>query len=648
MPNALKGRKDRCSCGGVSHTVHYRGNMPTHLSRTPWFALAIVIAFVMFAPQVVAQDVTAALAATSSEAEHPYGWLSLVPPLVAVTLAVATRRIVISLLAAIVVGSLITTKGNLLDSLWNITFIHLWATLVEEEMLRLFAFTSAIGATVGIIYANGGMRGLVGLFEPLARGHRSGQFTGWLAGMIVFFDDYSNTLLLGNTFRPTFDRLKISREKLAYVVDSTSAPIAAMALISTWIAVELDYLKQGISAVAQINPEAASKFNELNLFVDCIPYRFYAIHALLFVLIIAVTGRDYGPMLAAERRRRREEASHHPGMESAFDVRDQSHWTNAVFPLATMLGVVIWLIMQTGLASLQTTAVEEGLPLPTFATSSLGAIFGASDPMVALQWGGLAGLGLAILMTLGKRLLPTRQMWQGGLRGALMMIPALLVLWLATGLSEMTRNTSVTGEDSIGYEYENYRLYTGNYLVERLEAFAAEGDRADWMVAALPTIIFVVAAAMSFATGSSYGTMGLMVPMVIPLAYATLNAAGVPFTPDHPCVLGATGSVLAGSIFGDHCSPLADTTILSSQASGCDHLAHVYTQLPYALTIGAVCVLGTIAVGLRWPVAAILPVQGILLLLVVLLVGRRVVADDDDDEDQLVREFDGAERDLGA
>src|SRR5690606_12315367 len=143
----------------------------------------------------------------------------------------------------------------------------------------------------------------------------------------------------------------------------------------------------------------------------------YAIHALRFVLIIAVTGRDYGPMLAAERRRRREEASHHPGMESAFDVRDQSHWTNAVFPLATMLGVVIWLIMQTGLASLQTTAVEEGLPLPTFATSSLGAIFGASDPMVALQWGGLAGLGLAILMTLGKRLLPTRQMWQGGLRG---------------------------------------------------------------------------------------------------------------------------------------------------------------------------------------------------------------------------------------
>jgi Na+/H+ antiporter NhaC len=613
-----------------------------------WYLLlpVLVAGAISFAPPAWAESTTE-FASQASSSPHPFGILSLVPPLVAVTLAVATRRIVMSLLAAIVVGSLITTRGNILESLANIFEIHLWATLVEEEMLRLFAFTSAIGATVGIIYANGGMRGLVGLIEPLARGPRSGQFTAWLAGMIVFFDDYSNTLLLGNTFRPTFDRLRISREKLAYVVDSTSAPIAAMALISTWIAVELDYLEQGINAVAQIDPEAAVGFSQLNLFVNCIPYRFYAILALFFVLLVAVTGRDYGPMLAAERRRLREQASYHPGVDSAFDVRERSHWINAVLPLGTMLSVVVWLIVHSGLASLQAEAAETGLPLPTWNSGLLGAVFGASDPMIALQYGGLAGLGVAVAMTRWWKLLPSRQMWQGATRGAMMMIPALLVLWLATGLSEMTRNVSVTGEDSVAYEYQNYRLYTGNYMVEQLEAFASQGNRAEWMVAALPTIIFVVAAAISFATGSSYGTMGLMVPMTIPLAYATLRAAGVPFTPDHPCILGATGSVLAGSIFGDHCSPLADTTILSSQASGCDHLSHVYTQLPYALTIAGVCVLGTIGVGLQWPVAAILPLQGGLLLLVIYLFGRRA-GDEGVTEGESLRDFEDPKRDLGA
>ncbi len=619
--------------------------MPTHLSRAGSTTLATLVALLLCAPLALAQDSLPA-AADSSRAAHPFGWLSLVPPLVAVMLAVATRRIVLSLLVAIVVGSLITTRGNVLMSVVHIFEIHLWATLVNDEMLRLFAFTTAIGATVGIVYANGGMRGLVALIEPLARGSRSGQFTGWLAGMIVFFDDYSNTLLLGNTFRPTFDRLKISREKLAYVVDSTSAPIAAMAPISTWIAVELGYLEQGISAVAQINPEAAANLNQFNLFFDCIPYRFYAIHALLFVLLIALAGRDYGPMLKAERRRLRGEASHQPGVDSEFDARERSHWINAALPLGTMLAVAIWLIVHSGLVNLRAKAETAGDQLPTLATAKLREIFGAAEPMIALQYGGLAGLGLAVLMTRWGKLLPSALMWQGAARGALLMIPALLVLWLATGLSEMTRNTSVvTGEASVGYEFQHYRLYTGNFLVEQLEAFASEGDRAEWMVAALPTIIFVVAAAMSFATGSSYGTMGLMVPMTIPLAYATLSAAGIPFTPGHPIVLGATGSVLAGSIFGDHCSPLADTTILSSQASGCDHLAHVYTQLPYALTIAGVCVLGTIGVGLNWPVAVILPVQGVLLLLIVLLFGRRVVEEPQDEE---LRDFEASERELGA
>ena len=544
------------------------------------------------------------LALSLLAATHPYGAWCLLPPLVAVVLAMVTRRIVPSLLFGILAGALLTTGGALLPAIGDVVVLHLWSALVQPDKLRIFGFTLAIGATIGVVYASGGMQGLVSLLQPLARTRRSGQLTAWVAGLLVFFDDYANTLLLGNTFRATFDRLKISREKLAYVVDSTAAPVAGLALVSTWVAVELAYVEEGLQ---QLGP-AAEGFEAIYLFVHCLPYRFYVIQALLFVPIVALLGRDFGPMRRAEQKA--QEMGEAAIKDSAKETGQQlgqagsAHWIYAVLPLGAMLAVVLLVIAQTGLAA---TKAENLMPTPM-------RVFGKSDATIALLYGGLVGLTIAVGLAYRSQLLTGTACWQSALKGAKAMVPALIILWLASGLSRMTGNTpaydamppvatTVESDEAntnelASYPHRDHRLYTGDYLVEQLARLADDRASSAWLVALLPTLIFLLSSVVAFSTGTSFGTMGLMVPMVVPLAFAALNAAGASVSPDHPILLASLGSVLAGAIFGDHCSPLSDTTILSSQASGCSHVAHVNTQMPYALVVAAVCtLLGTLAIG---------------------------------------------------
>ncbi len=588
--------------------------------------------------------------AADGKGVHPYGFWSLVPPLVAVVLAIATRRIYLSLLAGVFAGALITSWSagfpeNLFKAVTDFAEVHLWTTFTGGDRLRLFAFILFMGATIGVIYAGGGMRGLVALMEPLARSRRSGQITGWLAGLVIFFDDYANTLLVGNTFRSTFDRLKISREKLSYIVDSTSAPVAGLALISTWIAVELKYLQNGID---QLNAVVGQNLSALDLFIACLPYRFYVIQALLFVPLVAIMGREFGPMLRAERRRLAQQD--HPDEpvdeddQAELEMRAPSHWANAVVPLAVLLSVVVALIWTTGernAESNQQRQLADAIADPAVSEAEIEAIrarqvrdmsgwsyprtvVGAADSSLALQYGGLAGLAAAILMVRAGRLLSMDQCWRAALVGARMMLPALMILGFASALSALTTNKSASDEISVAYEFQDHRLYTGEYLVEQLNALADDPRTTKLLVAGLPTAIFLISCAVSFSTGTSYGTMGLMVPMVIPLTVATLQAAGREITPDDPILLASVGAVLAGAIFGDHCSPISDTTILSAQASGCDLMAHVNTQLPYALVCAGVAVLlGTVLVSVV-SVWILLPLQTVALVAILRWVGRKV------------------------
>jgi Na+/H+ antiporter NhaC len=586
------------------------------------------------------------LAADGAE-PHPYGIWSLAPPLVAVVLAIATRRIYLSLLAGVFAGALITSPGigfpiDLAKAVSDFAEVHLWATFTGAGRLRLFAFILFMGATIGVIYAGGGMQGLVSLMEPLARSRRSGQITAWLAGLIIFFDDYANTLLVGNTFRSTFDRLKVSREKLSYIVDSTSAPVAGLAVISTWIAVELEYIDNGIN---QLSDTVGQNLSSLDLFIACLPYRFYVIQALVFVPLVAIMGREFGPMLGAERRRlAAKEDPTAPAIDAdqqELEMRSPSHWANAVVPLAVLLGVVVGLLWYTGVTleaaayqqQLAETAgdqaaiqeIEDKREANSHGWAYARLVMKHADSSLALQYGGLAGLVVAFLMVRVGGLLSTQQCTQAALVGARMMLPALMILGFASALSNLTTSESYLGEPSQGYEHQDHRLYTGEYLVQQLDALADDPASSALLVAALPTIVFLTSCAIAFSTGTSYGTMGLVIPMVIPLTIASMQAAGREITPDDPILLASLGAVLAGAIFGDHCSPISDTTILSSQASGCEVMAHVNTQLPYALACAGVAVLlGTVLVGVGISVWILLPLQTLALVAIIRWVGRRV------------------------
>ena len=539
---------------------------------------------------------------------HPYGWLSLLPPVVAVVLAIATRRILLSLLVGLFAGALLTTGGQPIAALGE---THLWPAFSDPGKLRLFSFTMSMGATVGLLHAAGGMQGLVQLMTPLAGSRRSGQMTGWALGLVVFFDDYANTLLLGGALRSVFDRLRISREKLAYLVDSTAAPVAGLALISTWIAVEIAYVQEGLDNLSIEQAEGVSAFG---LFVACLPYRFYVIQALLFVPLVALIGRDFGPMLHAERLAKQNEAPHDLDEPEAAPPK-ASHWSNAVIPLVTMLLVVIGLLWTTGIASLGDRYD---------ATASLGDrlrdVFGAASSSLALQYGGLAGLGMSLALVSLRKLLPPAETRAALVRGVLAVLPAVAILWFAAAMSKMTGNKSVDGQPSATpFEYADSRLYTGEFLSERLLGGPDETP-SETLRTLLPTGVFLLSAVVAFCTGTSFGTMGLVVPMVVPLAF---NAAGAD-PASSPLLLASLAGVLAGAIFGDHCSPISDTTILSSQASGCDHMAHVRTQLPYALAVATVVVLlGTVPVGLGVNVWLLLPVQTAALIGLLYALGRK-------------------------
>lgn len=555
---------------------------------------------------------------------HPYGWLSVLPPLVAIVLAIVTRRAVLSLLIGIYCGALILTGGNPLASLYDTCEVYLWPTFVEPSKLRVFAFTMLMGAMIGVICRCGGMQGLIRIISPFAKSRRGGQLVTWLLGLMIFFDDYANTILLGNTLRPVCDRLKISREKLAYLVDSTAAPVAGLSLLSTWVAVEIEYIQEGLQ-----NLTTATDVTAVDLFVGSIAYRFYMLLSLALIPLIALTGRDFGPMLTAERRRFGEPLLAPSSLESLAVADDDSaklpaRWYNAVLPIAVTLGVVLWLLYTTGRNAL---AIQLGAPAP-----ALRDILGAANSGVALQYGALAGLILVILMVRLQGLMSQKQILQAAGQGAKVVLPALAILWCASTLSRMTSNRSVQGEaGSTAYEYQHHRLYTGDFLAQLIiggqeKTRNAESSRSLVLsTKLLPTAVFLLAAVLSFATGSSFGTMGILAPIVVTLTYTVLSSDGSTVLPSNPILLACVGGVLAGAVFGDHCSPISDTTILSSQSSACDHMAHVVTQLPYALFVAGVTVLlGTLPLGWGISVWVLLPLQFAAIVVGIVAFGRRV------------------------
>ncbi|MEZ6133304.1 MAG: Na+/H+ antiporter NhaC family protein [Pirellulaceae bacterium] len=548
------------------------------------------------------------------------GWICVLPPLLTIALAIITRRVVLSLFIGVLVattlllpspeaqqqawGDSFTWWRYIVDGGWRLTIhvteTHLWASLANEDHLRVFAFTSILGMQVALIHRSGGMAGIVHYMAPLARTRRGGQVLTWLLGLVIFIDDYANTLLLGSTMRPLADRLRISREKLAFLVDSTAAPVSGLALVSTWVATEISTMEEGFkSAGIDVGSDT------FGIFIETIPGRFYILYMLAFVLLCGWLCRDFGSMLAAERSAADAEAapsssSHQVANEEATDLHGLTvvHPFNAILPICITVLVAVWLLYRTGMAA---NADEQ---LAESGWQAAGQIIGQGNSYLALLYGALAGLVVILGLVWRQGELSAVSIRTSLLQGFLHVLPALVILWLAWTLSELT-----------GKEH----MQTGAFLASQI-------GRLELHPGLMPTIIFVFAGFIAFATGTSWGTMAIVMPISIPMVIQLVSAGGaVPVDPHHPVVIATIASVLAGAIFGDHCSPISDTTILSSRSSDCDHIAHVRTQMPYALTVGSISILcGTLPVGFGVSSWILLPVGLLAMLAVLLVFGRKV------------------------
>jgi Na+/H+ antiporter NhaC len=487
------------------------------------------------------------------------GILSIIPPLAAILLALIFRQVIVSLLLGIYFGAVFINGYNPLTGLLKVIDTYIINAIIDPSHAKIIVFTFLFGGVVGLMNKSGGTKGIAALVTRFARKRNSGMVSSWLAGLIIFFDDYANTLIVGNLMRPITDKFKVSREKLSFIVDSTSAPVASLFIISTWIGFEIGLIQDGLDSIG-LNE------NAYDVFLSTIPYRFYPIAILMFVFLSAYTQRDFGPMLKAERRAVLEgkvtsdnskiadpDADH----KELFGSHNHSRWYNGIVPVVILIFGTIAGLIYTGMSSLQSQGISD---------YGIREIISNSDSYMALLWSSFTACIVAAVMIISQGIMSlhdTADAWFSGIRS---MLFALIILTLAWTIGTVT-----------------VELHTADYIINLIS------DSIDPRF--LPVLVFIACALTSFSTGTSWGTMAIMMPIVIPLGYNISGLYDYSSSEMMVIIYGVVSSVLAGSVFGDHCSPIADTTILSSMASGCDLMDHVRTQLPYAVITALICML---------------------------------------------------------
>ena len=511
--------------------------------------------------QVMAEDTVIG----EAEVQVIPAWFSILPPLTAILVALLIRSVLPALVLGLWLGAWalngLTVSGFFAGFLGGFD-IYLTNAVADRDHVSIMLFTFMIAGMVGIISRNGGMRGIVELIIRGANTPKRGQVSVWTLGLLIFFDDYSNTLVVGNTSRSVTDRLKISREKLAYIVDSTAAPVATVALVTTWIGYQVGLIGDAMTRIPDLD------LSPYGVFLNSILYSFYPFLAIFFVMLVITTGRDFGPMLKAERRAR-ETGQVVPDSSSTLGADDEAALAMKVgLPPRAMNAIVPVVAM--------TLAIMGGLYV-TGEGETVSDIVGSANSYQALMWASIISVLVAVVMTLSQRLLSLDEIVDAWVSGARFTFLAMIILVLSWAMAEISSE-----------------LHTADFLIASL------GDRLPMGV--LPTMVFVLAAFTAFSTGSSWGAMGILLPLVLPLSWAVLGARDSA-DPEHLYILYASVScVLAGAVWGDHCSPISDTTVMSSLSAGCDHIEHVRTQMPYALLVGVASIaLGTLPVSFGMP-----------------------------------------------
>lgn len=527
------------------------------------------------------------------------GVLSIIPPLLAIVLAILLKEVIISLFCGILSGVFLFafySGGSISGSFFSTITEYIVPALNDEGHLSVIVFSLLIGGMVAIISKNGGMSGLVHHISRYAKTAKGGQMATWVLGIAIFFDDYANTLVVGNTMRPVTDKLRISREKLAYLVDSTAAPIASIAFVTTWIGAQLDYIRQGIESLPNLNTSPYA------VFMGSLQFAFYPVFTLFFMWMLIRTNKDFGPMYKAEQKARKEgvkkKALPHEKNE-AEELEPEPHIPqrafNALIPVFLLIVSTISGLFITGWDDAIWNNTDHGL------FKKLSLIIGAADSYKALLWSSLLGVSVSIILTVAQKLMTVQESIGAMFKGFGFMLQAIVILTLAWTLSSLTEH-----------------LETATYITGSLEAFHVSPYL-------LPAITFVLAALVSFSTGSSWSTMAILYPIILPATWLLCESQGWPSEEILPIFFNVVSCVLTGSVLGDHCSPISDTTILSSLASSCDHLQHVRTQMPYAVTVGSLSLLiGTIPAAYGVPIWICFPIGGFAIYLIIRIFGNYI------------------------
>ncbi len=528
-------------------------------------------------------------------------WMSILPPLIAILIALIFKEVFSALFVGLFSGTLIifgyqdiSFFSAFFKAIFAISDTYIIQSLADTGHISIIVFSMLIGAMVNLITQNGGMQGVVNKLSRFANSSRSGQFVTWLLGVLIFFDDYANTLVVGNTMRPVTDKLKVSREKLAYIVDSTAAPVASIAMITTWIGIELSYIQ---SATVQINIDESP----YSIFLNSLPTRFYPFFTLFFILMIVIMKKDFGPMYKAEQRAKSEEKYSKVNKHSNDEIESieispeiPTRWYNA--------GIPVMVVIFGTFAGLIYTGWNENIwddSSISFGTK-LSHIIGASDSYLALLWSSISAVLVASALSIGQRILSLKKTVDALVKGFKTMLTAILILILAWALADITKD-----------------LHTADFISKILIATEVPPEF-------LPTFTFILSALIAFSTGSSWGTMAILYPLILPASWALCHSAGMLDAESMNIFYITVSAILAGSVLGDHCSPISDTTILSSLASSCNHIEHVRTQLPYALTVGSVAIiLGLLPAAYGISSWILIPLGFITLFLIVKFLGKR-------------------------
>ena len=487
--------------------------------------------------------------AVEEESTGNYGFWSLIPPILAITLCMVLREALISLFLAVWAGATILNNGNLWAGV-NTTANTLISSVADSWNASIILFFFVVGGLMGMIFFSGGGQAFLESLAKKAHNSKMAQVFSWLGGIVIFIDDYANSAFIGNLFRPLSDKYRISREKLAYIVDSTAAPVSSIFLISTWIGYQVGLIGDSLPEGMEVSPYF--------LWLNSIPYSFYSIFAIAMVGLIAYTGRDFGPMLKAEIRARK------TGELWAQDSRPLAGTSELkVAPKASLKAANLWVpIVALVLLSFYFMWETGG---GTEAESFSQAISDA-DSMFAILLATLIAFIIAMIMYIVQRVATVAEIMDSFMSGARMMVYATLILITAWSIGSVC--------DELG---------TAPYIVGAL------GGSLSPII--LPILTFIISALVAISTGTSWGTMAIVTPIVIPLGVTV----GAPL----PIVI---SSVLTGAVMGDHCSPISDTTVMSSTFAGSDHIDHVRTQIPYAITVALIAAVCYILAGIGIPV----------------------------------------------